>query len=162
MFSWITLINCFACTIDYIFYIAISISLFFSNEKDKKWNIPTLYYFTGFSLCWVAIEKLIYLLMAIDVVVKHEVPTFGFSLFIDILNRTLAVAITIIFILTTLIFGILEIVGHIVLIVFLIEGTTHYPLLISRCKTRKQKIIFIVSSFFLGLFTMVFLYHRFT
>ncbi|MDM5155929.1 hypothetical protein QUF88_19660 [Bacillus sp. DX1.1] len=181
LYSWLTIEKCFTCTIDYIFYVAIAIALFLSHTKKEKWGIPILYFGTGFSLCWVAIEKLVYPLMAVDVVIKHSVPTFGFTpdvfillcafieiiigylLLIGILNRTLAVIVTIVFILTTLIFGIPEIIGHfmlhIVLIVFLIEGATDYPMPIKIHEKRIKQVFFIFINFFFMLFTMLSLYY---
>lgn len=183
LFCWITIDNCLECTIDYIFYIAIAINLFFSS-KLKKWKIPILYFFTGFSLCWVAMEKVVYPLMAIDVVIKHEVPTFGFPpdvfvllcafiefvigylLFIGILNRTLAVVVTTIFIMTSLLFGVTEIIGHfmlhIVLIIFLFEGTNNYSMPIKLCNNKTQQVVFIFVQFILGLLALLLLYYIFT
>ncbi|MED3681912.1 DoxX family membrane protein [Bacillus thuringiensis] len=151
LYIGITLQYGFFNTLDYIFYIGIALTLFF---KNKKYSIMMLYFTTGFSLCWVAMEKIVYPSMAIDIIIGHDVPHFGFSpevfvllcafiefiigylLCMGILNRTLAAVITMIFISTTLIFGIKEIIGHfmlhVVFIVFIIEGSKDYPMRATR------------------------------
>ncbi|EOV9528113.1 hypothetical protein ACE41A_12695 [Bacillus cytotoxicus] len=183
LFLGVTIEHCLGCTIDYIFYVAVAISLFFYKEKAKKWTIPILYFFTGFSLCWVAMEKIIYPSMAIDVVTRYQVPTFGFPadvfvllcafiefsigylLFIGILNRTLAVLVTVIFLSTTILFGITEIIGHfmlhIIFLIFLIEGTGQYSMPIKMYKLQVQQAIFIFAYYLLSLFTLLLLYHVF-
>src|SRR5690606_25325319 len=74
--------------------------------------------------------KWVYPGMSLDIVVNHHVPTFGFApavfivmaafiefvvgylLVVGILNRVLGFVVTVIFILTTMLFGFTEIIGH--------------------------------------------------
>ena len=131
--------------LDYGFYLAIIGVLLVGRTKWETAGFPFLYLGTGLSLCWVAVEKWVYPFMTIDIIERHHVPTFGFApdlfvvlsafiefvvgylLVVGIFNRVLAVALTILFILTTTIFGYTEVVGHaiihIVLLIFIIEGT---------------------------------------
>ncbi|WP_238174878.1 hypothetical protein [Bacillus thuringiensis] len=181
LYIWLTVDTGFLRTIDYIFYIAIAISLLLSHRKYKKISIPILYFGTGFSLFWVAIEKLVYPSMAMDILIKHYIPTFGFTpdifivlcafieivigylLIIGILNRTLSIIVTTIFTLTTLIFGVIEVIGHfilhILLIIFLIEGAKDYPMPIRLHKNIISQVFFLFFNFFFLLFTMLTLYY---
>jgi uncharacterized membrane protein YphA (DoxX/SURF4 family) len=92
----------------------------------------------------------------------HQVPTFGFEpglfvvlsafiefviaylLVVGILNRLLALVVTVLFILTMNIFSYTEVVGygmiHIVLIFFIIEGISIYDSPIRIHKTRIEHI----------------------
>ncbi|PFJ17679.1 hypothetical protein COD67_14575 [Bacillus cereus] len=181
LYIWLTLETNFLRTIDYIFYVAIAFALILNYMKLKKYSIPILYFFTGFSLIWVAMEKLVYPSMAVDVVMKHNVPTFGFPpdvfivlcafiefaigylLIVGILNRTLAVIVTTIFMLTTLIFGVTEIIGHfmlhILLIIFLIEGATDYSMPIKMHEKRRAQSFCLFLNFFFVLFTILTSYY---
>ncbi len=54
----------------------------------------------------------------------------GYLLVVGILNRVLGLVVTLIFIMTTMLFGFTEIIGHfmihIVLFIFIIEGVSFY------------------------------------
>ncbi|ENL4422563.1 TPA: hypothetical protein QCP51_005337 [Bacillus cereus] len=178
LYTWITVGNGFSATIDYVFYVAIALALIIEN---KRLSIPILYIFTGFSLCWVSMEKIVYPSMAIDIIIKHNVPTFGFTpedftllcafiefvlgylLFVGIFNRTLAVIITGVFMSTVCIFGIKEIIGHfmihIVLIIFIIEGANEYVMPIKICKRSINMVVFLIITFLYALFFMLTLYY---
>ncbi|MEH7254492.1 DoxX family membrane protein [Neobacillus niacini] len=132
--------------LDYGFYLAIVGVLLVGRTKLEDWGFPFLYLGTGLSLCWVAVEKWVFPAMSIDIIHHHAVPTFGFApsifvvlaafiefvvgylLIVGILNRLLAFVLTLIFISTTMLFGVTEIIGHlmihIVLIIFIIEGVS--------------------------------------
>lgn len=107
-------------------------------------GLPVLYATTGFSLLWLGLEKLVYpgwggyvlqqnpaLTMGFDVDFFLTGAAFveialGFLLMIGLLERPLAVVITLVFFTTTLIFGKPEVIGHTLLhgalVVFLLEG----------------------------------------
>lgn len=169
--------------LDYGFYLAIIGVFLVGRTKFETAGFPFLYLGTGLSLCWVAVEKWVYPLMTIDIIHRHHVPTFGFppdlfvvlSAFIEfvvgyllvvgILNRVLAVALTILFTLTTLIFGYTEVVGHgmihIVLIIFIIEGVSFYHPPVKMHKTRLDQMIFVFLNFLFVLSTFLLIYYRF-
>ncbi|MRH45105.1 DoxX family membrane protein [Aquibacillus halophilus] len=169
--------------LDYGFYIAIIGVLLIGNTKLEKWGFPFLYLGTGLSLCWVAVEKWVYPEMTINIIETHGVPTFGFEpavfivlaafiefvvgylLVVGILNRILAIVVTVIFILTTTIFGLTEIIGHamihIVLIIFIIEGVSFYHPPIKIHKTTLDQMVFVFLNFIFVLATFILIYYRF-
>ncbi|QKS70531.1 DoxX family membrane protein [Paenalkalicoccus suaedae] len=169
--------------LDYAFYPAIIFMLIFHGTSFERFSFPLLYLATGLSLCWVATEKWVYPSMGQDVIVSHGVPTFGFDpvtflmlagfiefivgylLVVGILNRVLALVLTMIFISTTFLFGITEIIGHFIihaiLLTFIIEGTSFYKPPVAWHDTRIEKIIFIGLNFIFTLSLIVLIYYRF-
>jgi uncharacterized membrane protein YphA (DoxX/SURF4 family) len=169
--------------LDYGFYIAIIGVFLVGRTKLETAGFPFLYLGTGLSLCWVAVEKWVYPMMTTDIIHEHHVPTFGFDpelfvvlaafiefvvgylLVVGILNRLLAVVVTILFILTTTIFGYTEVVGHamihIVLIIFIIEGISFYHPPIKMHRTRLDQMIFVFLNFLFVLSTFLLIYYRF-
>ncbi|SHM48927.1 DoxX family membrane protein [Gracilibacillus kekensis] len=169
--------------LDYGFYIAIIFVLFIGKTKLEGWGFPFLYLGTGLSLCWVAVEKWVYPAMSLDIVVNHNVPTFGFDpeifivmaafvefvvgylLVVGILNRILGLVVTLIFVSTTLLFGMTEIIGHamihIVLIIFIIEGVSFYHPPIKMHKTKIDQFVFVFLNFIFILATFILVYYRF-
>jgi len=169
--------------LDYGFYLAIIGVFFVGKTKLESKGFPFLYLGTGLSLCWVAVEKWVYPAMTIDIIHHHQVPTFGFApdifvvlsafiefvvgylLVVGILNRLLAVVVTILFILTTTIFGYTEVVGHamihVILIIFIIEGVSFYDPPISIHKTRIDQMIFVFLNFIFVLSTFLLIYYRY-
>ncbi|WP_372633031.1 DoxX family membrane protein [Cohnella sp.] len=169
--------------LDYGFYLAIAAALGFYRTPLQKWSFPLLYLGTGLSLCWVAVEKWIYPAMSLDIIEHHNVPTFGFDpavfvvlaafiefvvgylLVVGILNRLLSIVLTLIFIMTTMLFGYVEIVGHfmihIVLVLFIIEGVSFYKPPVEMHKTKLERIVFVALNFLLVLATFLLLYYRF-
>ncbi|HEX6982862.1 MAG TPA: hypothetical protein VF181_08880 [Balneolaceae bacterium] len=123
------------------YYLAVSNS---SNQKIRGTGLPALYITVGFSLCWVALEKIIYPQWGLYVLAQNPQLALGldlnfflvgaafvefalgYLLIICLLQRPLALVITLVFFTTTLVFGKLEIIGHTLihgaLIVFLFEG----------------------------------------
>src|SRR5690606_5863849 len=119
-------------------------------------GFPLLYIITGISLCWVAVEKWVYPNMTVNIIEAYNVPTFGFeptifivmAAFIEfiigyswiagILNRSLGIIFTIILILTTMLFGYAEFIGHfmihVILITFILEGKPLYKTSLKRCQ----------------------------
>lgn len=169
--------------LDYGFYLAIIGVLLVGRTRLETVGFPFLYLGTGLSLCWVAVEKWVYPTMTTNIIHHHHVPTFGFEpgifvvlsafiefvvgylLVVGILNRVLAVVVTILFILTTTIFGYTEVVGHamihIVLLIFIIEGVSFYHPPIKIHKTRMDQMIFVSLNFLFVLSTFLLIYYRF-
>ena len=169
--------------LDYGFYLAIIGVLLVGRTKLETVGFPFLYLGTGLSLCWVAVEKWVYPMMTIDIIHNHNVPTFGFEpgifivlsafiefvvgylLVVGILNRLLAVVVTVLFILTTTIFGYTEVVGHamihFVLLIFIIEGISFYNPPIKIHKTRIDQMVFVSLNFLFVLSMFLLIYYRF-
>jgi len=169
--------------LDYGFYLAIAGALVLYRTPWEKWSFPLLYLGTGLSLCWVAVEKWIFPAMSFDIIEHHAVPTFGFPaatfvvlcafvefvvgylLVVGILNRLLSIVLTIIFILTTMLFGYVEIVGHfmihIVLILFIIEGVSFYKPPVDMHRTRIDRMVFVALNFLFVLAAYLVLYYKF-
>ena len=133
--------------LDYVLFLGAGYYLAVSAARStaiRGTGLPALYASVGFSLCWVAIEKLIYpqwglyvlqqnpqLTLGLDVDFFLTATAFvefslGYLLIINLLQRPMALAITLVFFTTTLVFGKLEVIGHTpthaALIVFLLEG----------------------------------------
>ncbi len=183
LFVYITAEHGIFYMLDYSFYIAIIGVLLVGKTKLENVGFPFLYLGTGLSLCWVAVEKWVYPSMSMDIIVNHHVPTFGFApatfivmaafiefivgylLVVGILNRVLGLVVTVIFIMTTMLFGFTEIIGHfmihIVLIIFIIEGVSFYNPPIKWHKTKLDQFIFVFLNFLFVLATIVLVYYRF-
>jgi uncharacterized membrane protein YphA (DoxX/SURF4 family) len=169
--------------LDYGFYLAIIGVLLVGRTKLEDWGFPFLYLGTGLSLCWVAVEKWVYPAMSMDIIHEHAVPTFGFPpgtfvvlaafiefvvgylLVVGILNRLLAFVLTLIFISTTMLFGVTEIIGHlmihIVLIIFIIEGISFYDPPINIHRTKISQMVFVFLNFVFTIATFLLIYYRF-
>lgn len=139
--------------LDYVIYPAVGLYLIFTHLKDerlKNLDLPVLYSGLGFSLCWVAFEKIFYPYWGLSVLnqapaltmgLPHEFFliscafvefTLGYLLIICLLHRPLAVVITLVFFITTSFFGKTEVVGHTILhgalLVFIVRGPGHHYL----------------------------------
>ena len=137
--------------LDYMVYPAVGLYLVFSNLKNERFrnlDLPVLYSGLGFSLCWVAFEKMIYPFWGLAVLDKAPALTMGlphdffllscafieftlgYLLIICLLHRPLAATITIVFFITTSFFGKTEVVGHTILhgalLVFIVRGPGHH------------------------------------
>lgn len=133
--------------LDYLFFAGAGWYLLVSgarSEKVRGTGIPALYATIGFSLCWVALEKIVYPQWALYLLEQNPQLALGFDtrffllaaafvelslgylLIINLLQRPLALVITLVFFMTTTVFGKLEVIGHTpihaALIVFLLEG----------------------------------------
>ncbi|GGG06756.1 DoxX family membrane protein [Paenibacillus abyssi] len=169
--------------LDYGFYLAIVGVLLLEKTKESQLGFPLLYLGTGLSLCWVAVEKWVYPSMAKDIIENHGVPTFGFPpeafivmtgfiefvvgylLVVGILNRLLAFVLTLIFISTTMLFGMTELIGHfmihIVLVLFIIEGVSFYKPPVAMHRSRLDQMVFVSLNFIFVLATFMIIYYRF-
>ena len=183
LFVYVTIHHGIFYMLDYGFYVAIIGVLLVGNTKLEKAGFPFLYLGTGLSLSWVAVEKWIYPGMALDIVTNHHVPTFGFEpglfvmmaafiefvvgylLVVGVLNRVLGFVVTGIFISTTMLFGMTEVIGHfmihIVLLIFIIEGVSFYNPPIKMHKTKIDQFIFVFLNFIFVLATFLLIYYRF-
>ncbi len=116
-----------------------------ASERVRGLALPALFSTVGFSLCWVALEKLVFPEWGLYVIEQNPALALGFPvaffltaaafvelalgylLIIGLLERPLALLVTLVFFTTTLVFGKPEVIGHTMLhaalIVFLIEGT---------------------------------------
>lgn len=133
--------------LDYVFYAGTGYYLAVAGHPAKGLRgtgLPALYLTVGFSLCWTALEKLVYPQWGLYVLQQQPrlalgLPadffltaaafvefTLGYLLIIGLLGRPLALVITLVFFSTTLAFGKVEVIGHTplhgALIVFLLEG----------------------------------------
>lgn len=137
--------------LDYSFYPGLAFALLVSRsgkDKVRDLGLPALYLTVGFSLFWVALEKLVYPDWALYVLSQHPVLAMGFPLdfflvgaafvelslghmlILGLFGRTLALTITLVFLTTTAVLGgKLEVMGHTpvhaALVVFLLEGAGH-------------------------------------
>ncbi len=133
--------------LDYLLYAGVGYFLLAGENTNAKFQssaLPALYFTLGFSLCWVALEKVVYpewglsvleqqshLAMGLDLSLFLTASAFvefclGYLLIIGLLQRPISLFITLVFFMTTLTFGKLEVIGHTLihaaLIVLLIEG----------------------------------------
>ncbi len=114
------------------------------NPRIKGLGLPALYASLGFSLIWVALEKIVYPQWGMEILQSRQQLTLGldseffltaaafvelalgYMLIIGLMSRPLALIITGVFFTTTLIFGKTEVIGHTLihgmLIVFFLEG----------------------------------------
>ncbi|WP_372371046.1 hypothetical protein [Candidatus Uabimicrobium sp. HlEnr_7] len=170
--------------LDYTHYVGIGFFLLVSQVKTKEileLRLPLLYFFTGFSLCWLALEKIFYPQWTLYILEQNPQLALGFNLdffrqgaaFVEfslgyllvicLLQRPLAVIITCVFFSTTLVFGKTEIIGHTaihaILIVFLIEGPgKFYTSPIHFHKNFKLRLLFSSINFLILLFLITWAY----
>ncbi len=115
-----------------------------TEQRVKNSGLLMVYITLGFSLCWAGMEKLIYPQWGISLLEQHPNLALGVdesifiqgAAFIEIsvgmmfifgyFQRLMAATVTLLFILTTMVFGSTEVIGHLVihaaLIVFIIVG----------------------------------------
>jgi hypothetical protein len=133
--------------LDYVLVLGIGYYLIVTGSRSARLagsGLPALYLTVGFSLCWVALEKLVWpewglyvlqqnpqLAMGLDLRFFLTAAAFiefclGYLLIINLLQRPLALVITLVFFTTTMVFGKTEVIGHTLihaaLVVFILEG----------------------------------------
>jgi hypothetical protein len=133
--------------LDYFVFLGVGYYLIVTSVQNvvvRATRTPGLYFAVGLSLCWLALEKLIYpqwgtyLLQQNPTLTLGLDPRFfltsaafvefalGYLLIICLLERPISLAITLVFFTTTLVFGKVEVIGHTIihaaLVVFLLEG----------------------------------------
>jgi uncharacterized membrane protein YphA (DoxX/SURF4 family) len=134
--------------LDYAHFLGVAFYLIFNRSADERirgLTLPALYATLGFSLFWVGLEKLVYPGWGLYILEQNPQLALGFPpeffllgaafvelslgylLIIGLLERPMALLITLVFFTTTLVFGEIEVIGHTllhaVLIVFLVSGT---------------------------------------
>jgi hypothetical protein len=170
--------------LDYVNVLGVAYFLITRPLANPFWEataLPVLYASLGFSLMWLACEKLVYpqwvnylleqkpiLTLGLDRDFFRVASAFielglGFMLMIGLFGRSLSVTITLVFFLTTIIFGKVEIIGHTLihaaLIVFLLEGPGHGfrpPAALHR--TLGMRLAFAGVNFTIVVFAMLFGY----
>ena len=133
--------------LDYFLYVGIAWFFIAYESKNPQIQItalPAVYSSLGFSLIWLGLEKLFYPAWSVVLLDQHPVLALGmdhdlfvtvaamveiglgFMIMVCLQERLLALFITLVFILTTMVFGRAEVAGHTlihtVLIVFLFAG----------------------------------------
>lgn len=133
--------------LDYVLFLGVAWFLIvnnLSNDMVRGTGIPALYITIGFSLIWVGLEKLIYPQWSFYILEQNPQLTLGFPvefflvaaafielalgylLVIGLLGRPLSLVITLVFFLTSTVFGKVEVIGHTIihgaLIAFLLQG----------------------------------------
>jgi hypothetical protein len=166
--------------LDYAYYIGIIYYLFVAETKRKKTATPVLYFMTGLSLVWVALEKMLLPELAWHIAADYQIPTFGFSVenfilitafieiglawtfIVGILNRFISIIVTLVFITTTTVFGFKEIVGHTIihtlLIMFIIEGEGTFTTPFHFHRSPILRNLFVLVNFCVLLFGMMAVY----
>jgi len=167
-------------SIDYLLYLGIVYYLFVCGTSIKRSAAPVLYICTGMSLAWLAMEKLTIPELACTVMGSYGLPTFGFTIehfvmisafveiglawafIVGIMNRFTALLVSGIFIMTSLVFGYKEVIGHMiihtVLILFLIEGTGEMRTPFQFHRSPVKRGLFVGVNFCLFLFSLMALY----
>lgn len=133
--------------LDYVLFLGVAWYLIVNNLENtliRGTGIPALYITIGFSLIWVGLEKLIYPQWSFYVLEQNPQLTLGFPvefflvaaafielalgylLVIGLLGRPLSLVITLVFFLTSTVFGKVEVIGHTIihgaLIAFILQG----------------------------------------
>lgn len=171
--------------LDYVVYLSIGYFLFvaaFKNQQIAQSRIPALYMGLGFSLCWAALEKLFFPSWGLDVLRQQPELTMrlphdfflmasafielslGYLLIIGVLQRPLALTITIVFFITSAFFGKVEVIGHTMLhgalLVFAIIGPgRYYPAPIQFHDRLILKSLFAAVNFVVIIGLMGYAYH---
>ena len=171
--------------LDYLVYPAIGYFLVASSAKKtslRDTRIPALYLGLGFSLCWAAMEKIFYPNWGLEVLEQAPALTMGldpqffllacafvelslgYLLVIGLIQRPLALTITLVFFTTTAFFGKTEVVGHTLLhgalIVFIVLGTgSYYRPPIAIHQRLGLRMAFASINFVVALSALVFAYH---
>ena len=171
--------------LDYVLYIGAGLFLATYDAKRpriRRSGLTVLYLTVGFGLIWVALEKFVYKDWSLYLVESHPQLamglnydffinsaafvefSLGYLLIICLLQRPLAVLITLVFFLTTTVFGKVEVIGHTLihgsLIVFLLEGPGSIYTLVTRWfRTVWARIAFSVGNFLALFFLLLFAYY---
>lgn len=167
--------------LDYFLFVGVGVYLLVSNttnERIRGLRIPALYFSVGFSLFWVGLEKIIYPQWGLYVLQQNPQLTLGldtgfflmaaafielslgYLLIIGLLERPIALAITLVFFMTTLVFGKTEVIGHTIvhaaLLVFLLEGPGRtYPAPINIHRRLWLRAAFAMVNFVLVLVVLI-------
>lgn len=171
--------------LDYLVYPAIGYFLFLSSLRHhpriSQTRIPALYIGLGFSLCWAALEKVFFPHWGMDVLRQEPALTMGlpadffllacafvelclgYLLIIGLLQRPLALTITLVFLTTSSFFGKTEVIGHTILhgalLVFTVIGPgKYYPPPIEFHQRLKLRATFVAVNFVIVVGALAFAY----
>lgn len=134
--------------LDYVAFVGVGYYLMFQRSERPRAKAlvkPMLFGCTGLSLSWLALEKLVFPTWGLVLLEQNPTLTLGlpapffltaaafvefslgYLLLLGVLGRPLALIITVVFFLTSMVFGKDEVVGHLilhgVLLAFMLEGT---------------------------------------
>lgn len=167
--------------LDYVNVLGVAFFLIVRPSKNERWRelaLPVMYGTVGFSLVWLAAEKLVFPDWGLDVLASKPELTMGlplefflcgaafvefalgYMLIVGLFGRALSVTITITFILTSLVFGRTEVIGHTLihgsLLVFLLHGPGHTFTPPARFHRKAlMRLLFVVVNFVLLTFAVV-------
>lgn len=159
--------------LDYLVYPAIGFFLLVSQARNTKLmslRVPALYFGLGWSLCWAALEKIFYPDWGLEVLSQQPALTMGldpqffllaaafielclgYLLIIGLLQRPLALTITLVFFITTSFFGKAELIGHTILhgalLVFIVVGRgRHYTAPVELHRDIRLRVAFTCVNF---------------
>lgn len=171
--------------LDYLVYPAIGYFLLVAsvpNRKISQTRIPALYIGLGFSLCWAALEKIFFPHWGMDVLRQQPALTMGlppeffllscafvelslgYLLIIGVLQRPLALTITLVFLTTSAFFGKTEVIGHTILhgalLVFTVLGPgRYYPPPIEFHQRLSLRAAFVAVNFVVIIGALALFYH---
>lgn len=171
--------------LDYLVYASIGYFLFVSSlpqHRLSQTKIPALYIGLGFSLCWAALEKVFFPHWGMDVLQQQPGLTMGlppdffllscafvelclgYLLIIGLLQRPLALTITLVFLTTSSFFGKTEVIGHTILhgalLVFTVIGPgRYYPPPIEFHQRLSLRAAFVAINFVIVIGGLGLLYH---
>ena len=166
--------------LDYLLFVGVGwyfIAQSIAGGRWKRTALPALYASTGFCLLWLGIEKLVYPSWSAVLLERHPVLalgldhgffvvaagfielSLGFMLLICLQERLLALTITLVFFLTSLVFGRAEVVGHTpihaTLIVFLIAGAGRNLRPLYWLPSLRLRVPVVVAGYFAVLFALL-------
>ncbi len=159
--------------LDYLHIIGLGVFLIVRavpSLEVRGLGVPVLSLTVGFSLMWLGFEKLVYpewglAVLGTEPILRLGLPAdffldgaafveiaLGFLLVIGLLGRPLAVVVTGVFVLSTLVFGRVEIIGHTpvhaALVVFLLHGPgSTYPAPIAIHRSLRLRSAFAAVNF---------------
>ncbi|WII36783.1 hypothetical protein [Paenibacillus thiaminolyticus] len=167
-------------SLDYMFYVGVIYYLLFIHTKWSRSCLPVLYFWAGLSLAWLAMEKMTLAKLAGSLIHEYSLPTLGFTVedfvlisafielglawafIIGVMNRFTALLLTGLFVATTTVFGLTEIIGHMVmhtlLLIFLIVGRDDSKTLYHVHRSPKLRSFFMVFHFTVLLFVLMPIY----
>ena len=171
--------------LDYLVYASIGYFFLVENFKQRQISqtrIPALYIGLGFSLCWAALEKVFFPHWGMDVLRQEPGLTMGlppeffllscafvelclgYLLIIGLMQRPLALTITLVFFSTSAFFGKTEVIGHTILhgalLVFTVIGPgRYYPPPIEFHKRLSLRAAFVAINFVIVIGLLAVTYH---
>ncbi len=163
--------------LDYLLFLGIAYFLIVSNCKRKSWKTSgfvVLYALTGISLLWVAMEKLVFPFWSYELLAQRPnltmgLPNYNFILiagFIEfslifvllsstsIVGRFVAFGLEIVFILAIIPFGIIDALGHTMIIAILLVLILRGPTEARDILALNEKSVFVEAYFMTALYVL--------